>query len=187
MLSEHPQFGRYVETLTPIPFDSESDSDIDSAEERALDRVRRVAEREGFRPYAPHLAGHRQIGTSMYAVTAVQFEDELSAFRFGDLPPELREHVLEGQPLPPAFVLNIATITSRYRDGDEHGWETEFALVRREFPEALAGLMASIQEDGQREPVLLGSDGRVWDGHKRLTALTDLGTGIVVVQYPDWA
>lgn len=172
--------------LTPIPFDSESDSDIDSAEERALDSVRRVAEREGFRPYAPHLAGVHG-GTSMYAVTAVQFEDDLSTFRFGDLPPEIREHVLDGQPLLPAFVLNIGTVTSRYRDGDEHGWETEFALVRREFPEALAGLMASIPEDGQREPVLLGSDGRVWDGHKRLTALTDLGTGIVVVQYPDWA
>ncbi len=182
MLSEHPQFGRYVETLTSIP----DGSDIVAIERRALDSARRDAEREGFRPYAPIIAGHRMIGRSTFVV-AVQFESDLSTFRFGDLPPEIREHVLDGQPLLPAFVLNIGTVTSRYRDGDEHGWETEFALVRREFPEALAGLMASIPEDGQREPVLLGSDGRVWDGHKRLTALTDLGTGIVVVQYPDWA
>jgi len=62
-----------------------------------------------------------------------------------------------------------------YQDGDEHGWDTEFDWLRANHAEALADLRASVVKDGIREPVLLGSDGRVWDGHHRLCVALDLG------------
>lgn len=39
----------------------------------------------------------------------------------------------------------------------------------------------SIQEVGMRMPILLGSDGRVWDGHHRFAAAEHLGIPVVPV------
>lgn len=81
--------------------------------------------------------------------------------------------------------MRLADLLADYQDGDEHGWETEFNLLRRTHAEYLASLTQSIQADGIREPILLGPDKRVWDGHHRLCVAHDLGLDEVPVTTPD--
>lgn len=45
-------------------------------------------------------------------------------------------------------------------------WATDRLPIER--------LMDSIQKEGQKEPVLVGDDGRLWDGHHRVVALMRL-------------
>lgn len=72
-------------------------------------------------------------------------------------------------------------LLANWRDGEEHGWQTEFDDVKTRFTAEFDEIANSIQEHGQKEPVLLGNDGRVWDGHKRLTVLHTLGIDTVLV------
>ncbi len=55
-----------------------------------------------------------------------------------------------------------------WRDGEDHGWRREFAWLARHDLPAVIRLAVSVLRDGIREPVLLGGDGRVWDGHHRI-------------------
>jgi ParB-like chromosome segregation protein Spo0J len=41
----------------------------------------------------------------------------------------------------------------------------------------------SIEKTGIREPILLGNDGRVWDGHHRITAAHQLGIEEVPIKH----
>lgn len=51
---------------------------------------------------------------------------------------------------------------------------------------AMDDLATSMQENGQRTPVLIGDDGRLWDGHHRVVAAMRLGFDrILVVRYSD--
>lgn len=43
-------------------------------------------------------------------------------------------------------------------------------------------LATSMQEEGQRDPILLGTDGRVWDGHHRVCVAMRLGIEKVLVE-----
>lgn len=78
----------------------------------------------------------------------------------------------------------LADLLRDYRDGDEHGWDTEFAYLRRNHADRLRRLNHSVAVEGIREPILLGNDGRVWDGHHRLCSAHDLGLATVPVTYP---
>lgn len=60
-------------------------------------------------------------------------------------------------------------------------WQTEYDLLARK--RHTLRLMDSIRADGIREPILLGSDGRVWDGHHRIVAATKLGFSHVPVVF----
>ena len=55
-----------------------------------------------------------------------------------------------------------------WKDGDDHGWMTEFAWLLDHHTLQLDSLLTSIRQTGMRTPVTLGDDGRVWDGHHRL-------------------
>lgn len=44
-------------------------------------------------------------------------------------------------------------------------------------------LTEQIATEGIREPVLLGSDGRIWDGHHRICAAMRLGLDVVPVEW----
>lgn len=72
-----------------------------------------------------------------------------------------------------------------YRDGDvlPGGWSEEFDWLRQEHAEDLAALAESIREHGIRTPILLGRDGRVWDGHHRLCVAYDLGITSIPVEH----
>ena len=79
--------------------------------------------------------------------------------------------------------LALETIFTDWRDGDEHGWETEFDWLEANHAEQMAVLVESIREHGIREPVLLGGDGRVWDGHHRICAARSLGLSMIPVEF----
>lgn len=52
-------------------------------------------------------------------------------------------------------------------------WKHEAWSVLQNVGRTLA-MWDSIAEDGIREPVLLGDDGRVWDGHHRIVIAGEL-------------
>lgn len=82
----------------------------------------------------------------------------------------------------------LADVLRDYRDGDEIGWAEEFNYLRAspEHRDRLGRLPLSVVEHGIREPILLGYDGRVWDGHHRLCVADALGIAEVPVEttYP---
>lgn len=60
-------------------------------------------------------------------------------------------------------------------------WQDEYQkLIDRPVTQRL---LAEVREDGIREPVLLGTDGRVWDGHHRITVAMHLGLDSVPVEF----
>lgn len=62
-------------------------------------------------------------------------------------------------------------------------WHDEYDdLMKRDATE-MEVLIASIRADGIHEPILLGSDGRVWDGHHRICAAMHLGLDTVPVEF----
>ena len=69
------------------------------------------------------------------------------------------------------------------KDGDEHGWNAEFTFLRTEHADELAALRTSIEAVGILEPVIVGSDDRLWDGHHRLCVAHDLGLASVPVTF----
>lgn len=79
--------------------------------------------------------------------------------------------------------MSLDTLLQSYKDGDEHGWAEEFRYLMSEHGERIRSLTAAIQAEGIREPILLGNDGRVWDGHHRLCVASRLGIHTVPVQY----
>ena len=63
-------------------------------------------------------------------------------------------------------------------------WEDEWADLARRHAETgyLDRLAEQIAENGITMPVLIGSDGRLWDGHHRLCVAVRLGIGYVPVE-----
>jgi ParB-like chromosome segregation protein Spo0J len=47
----------------------------------------------------------------------------------------------------------------------------------------IAALITDIAANGVKEPLLLGDDGRVWDGHHRLFVARCLGIETLLVEY----
>lgn len=74
------------------------------------------------------------------------------------------------QPLSPekAQTMNLREILTNYSDGDGIGWSAEFAYLRTFHAKKIADITASVAREGFKEPIFLGYDGRVWDGHHRL-------------------
>lgn len=69
------------------------------------------------------------------------------------------------------------------RDGDEQGWQVEFDHLWQTQTGYMDMLATSIQETGMRMPILIGSDGRVWDGHHRLAVAHKLGLSNVPIEW----
>ena len=76
-------------------------------------------------------------------------------------------------------------VLSEVRCGSKNWtWEEEWADLDRRHTETgyLETLEAQIRETGITMPVLIGSDGRLWDGHHRLRIAVRLGIGYVPVE-----
>lgn len=72
--------------------------------------------------------------------------------------------------------MDALVFLGRYRDGDERGWAAEFDWLRTHHADRLAQLHAAVSAAGGIvDPVEVGPDGRVWDGHHRLAIAHDLG------------
>lgn len=81
--------------------------------------------------------------------------------------------------------MNVRELLAEYRDGDEHGWETEFRnlMLNPVHASRLRDIAESAATEGIREPILLGNDGRVWEGHHRLCVAYVGGIESVPVEY----
>lgn len=80
-------------------------------------------------------------------------------------------------------LMALDDILDRYEDGDEQGWGIEFYYLLTEHADKMRDLIDSVGRKGIEQPVLLGSDGRVWDGHHRLCAAAVLDVASVPVQF----
>lgn len=60
-------------------------------------------------------------------------------------------------------------------------WGEEFSRIRHD--DRTLDLIQGLPEEGMRESILLGSDGRVWDGHHRIVAAMYLGINRVPVAF----
>ncbi|MDX2986413.1 ParB N-terminal domain-containing protein [Streptomyces caniscabiei] len=79
----------------------------------------------------------------------------------------------------------LQRILTEVRCGSEDWpWEEEWADLDRRHAETgyLDRLTEQIRENGITMPVLIGSDGRLWDGHHRLCVAARLGIGYVPVE-----
>lgn len=79
--------------------------------------------------------------------------------------------------------MSLSDVLRDYRDGDERGWEIEFEDLWCEHGHRMDRLYKSVQLVGIREPILLGNDGRIWDGHHRLAVAWRLGLNMVPVRF----
>lgn len=79
--------------------------------------------------------------------------------------------------------MRLAHVLDHVKDGDEHGWVREFEFLRQAHGHRIRTLTRSILNEGIRTPILIGSDGRVWDGHHRLYVAHALGFEYVPVEF----
>jgi len=90
-------------------------------------------------------------------------------------------------PRPPDVgdgVMSLDELLARWRPGSyEPPWtwddEDEDIWTHPHTP----ALAAHIATEGMQEPVLLGSDGRVWDGHHRICIARRLGLDVVPIRH----
>lgn len=80
-------------------------------------------------------------------------------------------------------IVQLDALLKVVRDGDEQGWPAAFDRLWAEHTARMDMLTTSIQETGIRMPILIGSDGRVWDGHHRLASAHRLGFALVPVTF----
>lgn len=69
--------------------------------------------------------------------------------------------------------------------GDHWTWNDEFHELTNDpaHAERLQDLIADIKANGIKEPVVIGTDNRCWDGHHRVVAAIHLGMKWVPVVY----
>ncbi len=73
-------------------------------------------------------------------------------------------------------MMKLADLLQYYRPGSyDWTWEEEFADIPTKFPDEFPQLVQAIQKDGIQKAIHLGDDGRIWDGHKRITVAQLLG------------
>jgi hypothetical protein len=80
---------------------------------------------------------------------------------------------------------SIETILTEWRDGNETGWDEEFEWLEENHVDKLTALLEDIKQNGIREPILLGTDGRVWDGHHRIYCASILGIRMIPTERAD--
>lgn len=79
-------------------------------------------------------------------------------------------------PTKPQFAYSTADfVMSAVTPGDPHTWATELRGLWTEHRDQLLALMDRVLAEGFLEPIVLGHDGRLWDGHHRLAVAKALG------------
>lgn len=73
------------------------------------------------------------------------------------------------------FRWTLSALLADYLDGDEVGWQAELRWLWSHDRSRMLALLDDVLENGIREPILLGTDGRVWDGHHRIGVALALG------------
>jgi disulfide oxidoreductase YuzD len=79
----------------------------------------------------------------------------------------------------------LQDVLDNYPDKSNREWDVVFRALRVEDDEKFDNLATSIQEDGIREPIILGEDGYVWDGRSRLCVADMLAMEKVPVEFSE--
>lgn len=74
-------------------------------------------------------------------------------------------------------------IMRAFKAGDEHSWWVESMFLWRFQAEGMNSLADDMANCGMRNPVLIGNDGRVWDGHHRIVIAAGLGIPKIPVRF----
>ena len=82
---------------------------------------------------------------------------------------------------PKSYLYHPRNIIGDVRTGDEHSWADEFKVLWSNDSRGMLALMNSVLKEGIREPVVIGADGRLWDGHHRLAVAIALQLGPIEV------
>lgn len=81
------------------------------------------------------------------------------------------------------IILNALDIITNFKPGSHDqpwSWMQEFADIYERETNAFLDLVWDIRENGIKEPILLGDDGRIWDGHHRICAAIYLDWNFLV-------
>lgn len=81
--------------------------------------------------------------------------------------------------------MRLDMLMSQYRPGSRTDWwlwSDEFQDLWSRQPDYMAKLLADINANGIHDPICLGTDGRIWDGHHRIAVATALGFQRVPVE-----
>lgn len=80
-------------------------------------------------------------------------------------------------------LMNVNELMTKYKVGSEEwSWEEEFSSIAEVHAQEMLNLMMDIKKNGFQVPVLLGDDGRIWDGHHRIFAAYLMGLDIPVTK-----
>lgn len=82
-----------------------------------------------------------------------------------------------------AETMKLYDILDQYNPGDGGTWFIEFEWIWHNHRGHVEELVEDIYTHGIESPVLLGHDGRVWDGHHRLLAAGRLGIKAIPVEH----
>ncbi|MFF1946928.1 hypothetical protein ACFVWF_32845 [Rhodococcus qingshengii] len=82
---------------------------------------------------------------------------------------------------PKSYLHHPSNIIGEVRPGDEHSWSDEFKFLWTNDQRGMLELVDSIAKEGIREAVVIGADGRLWDGHHRLAVAIALQLGPIEV------
>lgn len=78
----------------------------------------------------------------------------------------------------------LVEVLANYEPGSQDwSWRSEFRWLEENHRTQLQELMWSMRQFGQKTPIDLGPDCRIWDGHHRLWAAVQLGWDEVDVNY----
>lgn len=147
------------------------------AMERALDEVRRQLGQEILRAGEAEAALNAAQG--LFAGTAIRVMDALKE-------PDAGVHPTTSEAQPDDIqVWPLTRVLADVRCGSQDWtWDEEWADLDQRHAETgyLDRLEQQIRANGITMPVLIGSDGRLWDGHHRLRIAVRLGIGYVPVE-----
>ncbi|MCW2092487.1 UNVERIFIED_ORG: hypothetical protein M2328_005767 [Rhodococcus erythropolis] len=82
---------------------------------------------------------------------------------------------------PSSYLYHPRNIIDEVQTGDGLTWAEEFQFLWQYRWVRLIDLMQSVRENGIREPIVIGDDGRLWDGHHRMAVAIALQLGPIEV------
>ena len=83
-------------------------------------------------------------------------------------------------------ILTVDYIQENFTPGEEtSAWAEEFAWILDFHGDYVSDLLTDIEKSGIKVPILLGDDGRVWNGHHRLLVARILGMAEVPVTHAE--
>ena len=83
-----------------------------------------------------------------------------------------------------AELMTAEYLMESVRDGDEIGWPATLRRIWTDDRERTLRLLDWVLSTGFLQPVLIGTDGRLWDGHHRVAVAAALGIMVPATRAP---